>query len=104
MAPPSSLVLMMFVNVEAAIVVRDALLRLMNGELTFTPAKVHSDREREAEVPLDLMMVVPNVTSSVVYVLMLRVVNVVLPSVTEKRGTFSLFLSSSLWAVRMNEI
>ena len=91
-------------NVDDVMIVLDTLSIVMNGLLTFTSSKVQSVSERDEDNPLAVMMVVPNVTSSVVDALMLMEVSVVDPSVTEKRGTFSLFPSSSLWTVRMNEI
>ena len=86
---PSVLILL---NVEAVIVVLEALSIVMNGEFAFTSSKVQSVTERAALV---LMIVVEKETSADDE-LMLMDDNDVLPAVTEKRGTFNSF--------RMNEI
>ena len=101
MAPPASLVLLIVSNVEAVIVVLEALSIVMNGECALTSLKVQSVSEREDAAPLALMMVVEKDTSAVEEELMLTDVNEVVPAVTEKRGTFSLFPCSTL---KMNEI
>ena len=94
----------MFVNAEAMTVLLNALSIVTNGEHTFTSLKVQSVIESEDDAPLALIMVVEKDTSAVEEELMLMDVNDVVPSVTEKRGTLSLFPSSSLWTVRMTEI
>ena len=100
MAPPFGLVLEILSNVDDVTVMLDTLSIVRNGLLAFTSSKVQSVSERDEDNPLALMMVVPNVTSSVVDVLMLTVLSVAVPPVTEKRGTFNLFPSSTF---RMNE-
>ena len=86
----------MLVNAEAMTVLLNALSIVMNGELTFTSLKVQSVIESEDDAPLALMMVVEKETSAVAEELMLMDVNDVVPSVTEKRGTLSLFDASSV--------
>ena len=82
-------------------VVVDTLSIVMKGELTVRFVKVQSVSERQEDGPLALMMDVLNGTSAVVDELMLMDINDVVPDVTEKRGTFNLFPSSTF---RMNEI
>ena len=87
-------------NVDDVMIVLDTLSIVKNGLLAFTSSKVQSVSKRDEDNPPAVMMVVPNVTSSVEDGVMLMDVNDVVPEVTEKRGTFNLLPSS---AFRMNE-